>query len=150
MRYRLLDSIRAFAAAALDEAGTGDLARRAHAEWYGPAARDATAGTRSARQSEFLSFTRAERANIDSALGWSTRAEPALALSIATGFGWSWIVLGDGRGADRLHAALAAAPPGSSVRPRADALLLAGWIEVTEWAAAAIHDARTLSGWSTR
>ena len=33
VRYRLLDSIRSFAAARLDEAGCGDDARRAHARW---------------------------------------------------------------------------------------------------------------------
>ena len=103
VRYRLLDSIRAFALDAMDEAGlTGRAARRARRlVRTGAGAVDAT-GVRSARQAEHLAFARAERANIDAALAWSAAHEPLLALRIANGFGWAWIVLGDSRGAQRI------------------------------------------------
>jgi predicted ATPase/DNA-binding SARP family transcriptional activator len=124
-RYRLLDSIRAFALEAM-----GPLRVRAyaaHADWYAEQAAVSTAGVRSARQAEFLAFARAERANIDAALA---RADPARALAIATGFGWAWIVLGDARGAQRILAALDGAADARS-RDRASALLLAAWIEAS-------------------
>ncbi len=58
-RYRLLDSIRAFA---LEE--MGDARRRgldAHAAWFAAAAAESTAGVRSARQAEYLELA-ADRA----------------------------------------------------------------------------------------
>jgi predicted ATPase/DNA-binding SARP family transcriptional activator len=130
-RYRLLESIRAFALDVMSEAGLTDRGLAAHAEWYAAAARSSTQGVRSARQAEHLSFARTERANIDSALAWSRTHEPQRALEIANGFGWAWIVLGDSRGAQRLLAALDAAGETAPARDRAVALLLAGWIEAS-------------------
>jgi predicted ATPase/DNA-binding SARP family transcriptional activator len=124
-RYRLLESIRAFALEAMGE--LRERALDAHAAWYAAQAAVSTAGVRSARQAEYLAFARAERANIDAALA---RADPLRALAIVNGFGWAWIVLGDARGAQRILTALEAvgdAPP----RDRATALLLAGWIEAS-------------------
>src|SRR4029079_9964083 len=109
VRYRLLDSIRAFALDAMTDAGLTDTARAAHADWFADAAATSTRGVRSSRQAEHLAFARAERANIDAALAWSAVHDPLLALGIVTGFGWAWIVLGDSRGAQRILAALDAA-----------------------------------------
>ncbi|MEA2296172.1 MAG: hypothetical protein QOE86_3811, partial [Solirubrobacteraceae bacterium] len=68
VRYRLLDSIRAFALEAMADAGLTGRALGAHAAWFAAAAAASTAGVRSARQAEHLSFARIERANIDAAL----------------------------------------------------------------------------------
>ena len=130
-RYRLLDSIRAFALEALDEAGLADTARAAHARWYAAAAEVSTVGVRSDRQAEHLALARAERANIDAALAWTGANDPLQALEIARGFGWAWVVLGDSRGAERLLGALTAVGDIGDDRDRADALLLAGWIEAS-------------------
>ena len=130
-RYRLLDSIRAFALDALAEAGLSDRALDAHAAWFAAAAGASTEGVRSARQAEHLSFARAERANIDAALAWSAAHDPLRALAIVNGFGWAWIVLGDSRGAQRILAALDAAGDAAPEPDRATALLLAGWIEAS-------------------
>jgi predicted ATPase len=124
-RYRLLDSIRAFALDAM-----GELCERAfdaHAAWYAEQAAVSTDGVRSARQADYLAFARAERANIDAALA---RADPLRALAIANGFGWAWIVLGDARGAQRILTALRAAGD-APAHDRATALLLAAWIEAS-------------------
>jgi tetratricopeptide (TPR) repeat protein len=94
-------------------------------------AASSTEGVRSAQQAEHLAFARAERANNDSALVWCEVNDPLRGLHIAGGFGWAWIILGDARGAQRLLAALAAAGATAPPRERANALLLAAWIEAS-------------------
>jgi predicted ATPase/DNA-binding SARP family transcriptional activator len=131
VRYRLLDSIRAFALEAMTEAELTERALAAHAAWFADAAGSSTQGVRGGRQAEHLSFARAERANIDAALAWSAAHDPLLALSIVNGFGWAWIVLGDSRGAQRILAALDAAGDAAAIPDRAGALLLAAWIEAS-------------------
>src|SRR5215210_669701 len=130
-RYRLLDSIRAFALEALAEAGLTQRAFDAHAAWYAEQAASSTEGVRSAQQAEHLVFARAERANIDAALAWCAARDPVRGLELAHGFGWAWIVLGDARGAQRLLSALAAAGQTAPARQRATALLLAAWLEAS-------------------
>jgi predicted ATPase/DNA-binding SARP family transcriptional activator len=130
-RYRLLDSIRAFALDAMAEAGLTERALAAHAAWFAEAAGTSTQGVRSSHQAEHLAFARAERANVDAALAWSATHDPPLALSIVNGFGWAWIVLGDSRGAQRILAALDAAGDRAPIRDRAGALLLAAWLEAS-------------------
>ena len=76
VRYRLLDSIRAFALDAMADAGLSERALAAHAAWFADAAGISTAGVRSSRQAEHLAFARAERANIDAALAWTIAHDP--------------------------------------------------------------------------
>ena len=131
VRYRLLDSIRAFALEVMADAKLSERALGAHAAWFAHAARSSTSGVRSSRQAEHLAFARAERANIDAAVAWSIVHDPLLALSLVNGFGWAWVVLGDSRGAQRILAALDAAGDLAEVRERANAFLLAAWIEAS-------------------
>jgi predicted ATPase/DNA-binding SARP family transcriptional activator len=131
VRYRLLDSIRAFALEAMADAGLSERAFTAHAAWFANAAGSSTQGVRSSRQAEHLAFARAERANIDAALTWSIVHVPPVAFSLVNGFGWAWVVLGDSRGAQRILAALDVAADAAPVGDRANALLLAGWIEAS-------------------
>ncbi|MEO8693404.1 MAG: BTAD domain-containing putative transcriptional regulator [Acidimicrobiales bacterium] len=131
VRFRLLDSIRAFALEAMADAQLTERARAAHAAWFADAAASSTDGVRSSRQSEYLAFARAERANIDAALAWTTTHNPLRALAIVNGFGWAWVVLGDSRGAQRILAALDAAGRAAPAPDRAGALLLASWIEAS-------------------
>jgi len=131
VRYRLLDSIRAFALDAMTDAGMCEQARAAHCAWFAEAADASTQGVRSSRQAEYLDFARVERANLDAALAWSTVHHPLLALRLVNGFGWAWLVLGDSRGAQRILAALEAAGDAAPTRDRADSLLLAAWSEAS-------------------
>ena len=131
VRYRLLDSIRAFALEAMADAGLADQASAAHAAWFAAAARTSTDGVRSGAQGEYLAFARAERANIDTALTWTIDHDPLGALDLVNGFGWAWIVLGDSRGAQRILAALDATGDAAPDVERANALLLAAWIEAS-------------------
>ena len=93
VRYRLLDSIRAYAADRLRETGQSGAAFAAHADWYATTAARCDAHVRGDQQPECLAIARAERANIDAALSWCAAHEPALSVRIANGFGWSWVVL---------------------------------------------------------
>jgi predicted ATPase/DNA-binding SARP family transcriptional activator len=131
LRYRLLDSIRAFAVEAMDDAGCTAAALAAHARWYADASRASTAGVRSEAQAQHLAFARVERANIDAALAWCAEHDPQLALTIVNGFGWAWVVLGDSRGAQRINAAIDGAGDDAPPDERASALLLAAWLEAS-------------------
>jgi predicted ATPase/DNA-binding SARP family transcriptional activator len=131
-RYRLLDSIRLFALERLRENGLLDTAQAAHAIWFALAADRTAATVRTTAQPGCVAQARAERANLDAALGWAAQHDPALGLRIANGFGWTWVVLGDGvAGAQRTRAALTAAGPAATDADRATALLLAGWLEAS-------------------
>ena len=131
VRYRLLDSVRAFALEAMADADMTDTAQAAHAAWFEQAARSSTQGVRSSHQAEHLAFARAERANIDAALAWSMIHDPRRALRIVNGFGWAWVVLGDSRGAQRTVAALDSVGSSAPADERATALLIAGWVEAS-------------------
>ncbi len=84
---------------------------------------------RNNRQPECLASARAERANVDVALSWCAANDPLLGARIAIGFGWTWVVLGDGpAGAARVRQALTAETP---ARERATLALLAGWLDAS-------------------
>ena len=129
VRYRLLDSVRVFAAARLAEAGALDVAAAAHARWYADTAAWCQDHVRSDRQAECVATARVERANVDVALEWCAGNAPHVGTSIGNGFGWTWVVLGDGTtGAARVRGALSPATP---ARDRATGHLLAGWLEAS-------------------
>ena len=131
VRYRLLDSIRAYALDRLRDSGLHDTAAAAHAAWYANLADHCEATVRGPGQAHAVATVRAERANIDAALAWTAAHDPPLGGRVAMGFGWTWVVLGDGvSGAERLRSALAAAvtlPPST----RARGLLVASWLEAS-------------------
>lgn len=132
VRYRLLDSIRAFAVDRLGESAWRDDALAAHAEWLADTADGCAATVRGPAQPRCLAFVRQERSNIDAALAWTAQHRPAVGVRIANGFGWTWVVLGDGvAGAERVRTALAAATSDVTEPARAVALLLAGWLEAS-------------------
>jgi len=130
VRYRLLDSIRAYAADRLTDAGLTEAAQRAHAGWYAETAAWCEAHVRGQSQPACLAIIRAERSNVDAALAWCCANEPDLGVAIANGFGWGWVVLGDGAvGAARVRQCLTSAA--AAPQDRACALLLAGWLEAS-------------------
>jgi tetratricopeptide (TPR) repeat protein len=149
LRYRLLDSVRAYGAARLDEAGLEVEARAAHAAWYAAAADRADAEVRGPEQARHLGFARHERANIDAALAWAGAFDPSLALRIASGFGWAWVVIGEGAiGVARLRGALTAAGDAAPVAARVSAWCSTAWLEGgvnVEQAAEAAASARALA-----
>jgi predicted ATPase/DNA-binding SARP family transcriptional activator len=130
-RYRLLDSIRAFALDRLHEAAFDEIALRAQADWLATLSTAAAAELRGPEQARHLRTCREERINIEAALAWTAVHDPALGLRIATGFGWAWVLVGDGRlGSERITAALTAAPQASAAE-RVRPLSFIAWLEVT-------------------
>ena len=131
VRYRLLDSVRAFALARLADSGDAALARAAHAGWLGEAADRAVAEQQGPRQVIHLTIATQERANIDAGLAWTAEHDPLLGLRIANAFGWTSVVLGEGAAAaERIRGALGAADHLAPPEQRALAMAFIGWNEV--------------------
>ncbi|MEV6490095.1 BTAD domain-containing putative transcriptional regulator, partial [Actinoplanes sp. NPDC051633] len=130
VRYRLLDSVRAFGLEQLLASGSAEAAFRAHASWYAAAADRCGRGVRGPGQAEHLALARIERTNIDAVLTWAQQHDPLLGLRTANGFAWAWALLGAGTDtAQRVRTAAAAA--GATTGDRATGLLLAGWLEAS-------------------
>src|SRR3954454_8321882 len=121
-RYRLLETVRQYAAERLDEAGERSALERRHLDWYEafaaelvpPLGKAATGGTPARLD--------AEHDNLRSALSAALRHYPDVALRLAmTLFPW-WLARSHfAEGARSLEAALDASPERSQLR--ADALL---------------------------
>jgi predicted ATPase/DNA-binding SARP family transcriptional activator len=116
-RYRLLESVGAYAGHRLVESGESDAARRRHLDWYVAVAERADAHLRGSDQAVWLATLDAESANMHVALDTAADlALPGLAHRLVAALGWYWMLRG--RTAVALRAfdrALALAPGGPSV-----------------------------------
>jgi len=133
-RYRLLDSVRAFAADRAAEAGAADLAADAVLDWVAGMADLVAAEVHGPGQAARVAGTAAERATIDVALDRARTHDPLTGLRIAVNLGWAWVLLDDSAAAARLHAARLAADTASAADTapaelRVTALLLESWLE---------------------
>ncbi len=126
--YRLLDSVRAFAADRAAEAGAADVAADAVVGWVAGVADEVAAGVRGHSQARYVATTAAERVTIDSALEHARSHDPETGLRITVGLGWAWVLLDDAAAATRLRAARTAAR-GAPRDLRVTALLLESWHE---------------------
>ena len=126
-RYRMLETIRQFAAERLRANGDEESARDAHLAWFRAFAESMSTELRGGRQRDALHRCEAERDNVRAAIEWAV-ADPdraPLALEIAVGVWRNWLVRGHlTEGRQLLGAALAAAPV--RTRARAWALQRAG------------------------
>ncbi|WP_433425686.1 BTAD domain-containing putative transcriptional regulator [Microtetraspora malaysiensis] len=110
-RYRMLDTIREYAAHRLAEAGETEPARRAHLAYFTELAETADPHLRRAEQLEWLATLDAEHDNISTALrgaiaeGW---AHEAMRLVGATG--WHWFLSGHRAEGTELSIAAASMP----------------------------------------
>lgn len=128
-RYRLLDSVRAFAHERLAEAGLADTAAAAHVAWLRAAAAAALREQHGPRQPVHQAFLRRELANIEAGISWALAHDTAAGLEIALGFGWTSVTAGEGAvGARRLRQAVDAAAP-DEVAPRVAAAAMVAWSE---------------------
>jgi predicted ATPase/DNA-binding SARP family transcriptional activator len=127
-RYRLLDSVRAFAVDRAAEAGKAGAAADALVSWTAGFAATVARSVRGHDQAEQVAATAAERATIDAALDRARATDPLTGLRIAVDLGWAWVLLDDGAAPGRLRAArLAAVSPPRELE--VGALLLESWFE---------------------
>jgi predicted ATPase len=109
-RYRMLDTIRAYGAERLAEAGESGRLDRAHAAYFLELAETADPHLRSAAQIEWLSRVDAERDNLHAAVRWAAGHDTALALRLASALTTYWWLRGRrGEAAELAAAVLAAA-----------------------------------------
>ncbi len=119
-RYRLLETVRQYAAERLRAAGERDELAARHCGWYVEFAE-----TRDAEQSTSLPAVApadldAEHENVRLAMEWGLRRDPASALRLAVASWRPWLARGlFAEGCTWLEAVLAAAPEPSPLRSRA-------------------------------
>ena len=110
-RYRLLETIREYAAGRLEESGRGEDVRRAHAAHFLAVANQAQPDWIRfswEKQREGLALFDRERDNLHAALQWALGASNELALPLAVALRWYWIIRGYGRlGLEWLEQAMA-------------------------------------------
>jgi predicted ATPase/DNA-binding SARP family transcriptional activator len=94
-RYRMLDTIRAYAEAALDEAGESDRFRRAHAGYFLARAEDAEPALRGSGQLTHLAWLRGERDNLRAALRYAVGTDAGTAVRLVAALGWYWTMTGN-------------------------------------------------------
>jgi predicted ATPase len=128
-RYRLLETLRQYAAARLTEAGEGEAAavRGRHAAVYLALAEAAAPALLGPEQPAWLDRLAGEHGNLRAALAWSLERAPGTALRLA---GWLWpfwrMRQHYAEGTDWLARALAAAPEPGRTADWARAALGAG------------------------
>ncbi|MDH6130075.1 BTAD domain-containing putative transcriptional regulator [Kitasatospora sp. GP82] len=118
VRYRLLETVRAYAAVRLVEAGEDDRIGAAHLRCFVELAENAEPRLRTDGQIGRLARLDAEQGNLDAALGRAVAVgPPEHALRLAAARAWPWLMRGQGREAGERTAAVLAAhgctpPPG--------------------------------------
>ncbi|MGH3898248.1 MAG: ATP-binding protein [Pseudonocardiaceae bacterium] len=133
-RYRLLETIAAYALERLDEAGEAGQSRLRHAHWYADLAEHADQQLRGHGQQQWLERLDIESANSRAALTYAVgqsvaQSDPALALRLAGALAWYWFLRGrhsEGRRLLAMALAATALPTGSQVPVAARARALAG------------------------
>ncbi|QFG20517.1 BTAD domain-containing putative transcriptional regulator [Actinomadura sp. WMMB 499] len=99
-RYRMLDTIRAYGAERLAEAGERERLRRAHADHFLDLALRADAHLRAAGQLEWLDRLAADHANLHAALRRCVESDDAVrALRLIAALSWYWWLRGRVEGA---------------------------------------------------
>ncbi len=93
-RFRMLETIRAFGAEKLAEAGETEAVHRAHAEYFLRFAGEADPMLRTAAQLEWLDRIDAEYDNLLAALRWATEHDVALALRLVPLLAMYWWMRG--------------------------------------------------------
>ena len=107
-RYRMLTTIKEYAADRLAEAGESDLARQAHLAWFTELAETAEPHLRRAEQLEWLATLEADHDNLSAALRGAIAAGDAqAAMRLAAAAGWYWWL--GGRRTEGLELLIAAA-----------------------------------------
>ncbi|MFD7653604.1 BTAD domain-containing putative transcriptional regulator [Actinosynnema sp. NPDC059797] len=110
-RYRMLSTVKEYAAQRLAEAGEADLARRAHLAHFTELAETAEPHLRRAEQLEWLARLEAEHDNVAAAMrGALAAGEAHEAMRLAAAAGWYWWLGGHKAEGNELIMAATAVP----------------------------------------
>ena len=128
-RYRLLETVRAYAGERLAEAGEVDQVARTHAQWCAGEVDQGQTRLRGADQLVWWTRAYAEHANLRAGLRWLIdHGDAAVAVPLAGGLAWHQGFFGQREDAlDDLRAALAL-PAAPRDRGRAEALATHAWL----------------------
>ena len=149
MRYRLLDTVRAYCAERLRDAGETTAVSRAHTEYFCDLAERAEPELRARNQLTWLARLDAEHDNLRAALRWAVDSQDAeLAMRLFGALAWYWSLRGrlaEGRSWLRSVMAVPGEVP-TLVRARAEVMAgLWSWaVDSAEAAMAAAGRARAL------
>ena len=92
-RYRMLETIRSFAAERLADSGAAGAARTAHASFFATTAEHADTHMRGPQQLRWLKWISDERDNLAGALRWAIDSgDAATAVRLAGALGWFWLL----------------------------------------------------------
>src|SRR6266508_4585206 len=143
LRYRLLETMRAYARDKLEQAGEDDALRDRHAAHFLQLAEQAEPQLSSAGQVAWLDRLAAEHANLRAALDWMVeRGDVASALRLVTALRYFWRVRGYyNEGLDQLLRLLAHPAAAARDAVRARALNAAGYLQSVQGNR---HEAREL------
>ena len=94
MRYRLLETLRAYGAQRLEAAGDAEATHRRHAEHFAGRATQMQAKAGGPEEATWLARFETEHANFRLALAWALRQEVGLGLRLANGLGRFWVLCG--------------------------------------------------------
>jgi predicted ATPase/DNA-binding SARP family transcriptional activator len=92
-RFRMLETLREYAAERSDDAGESEWLAANHARYYTGLAENGQLGLRGAGQTRWLQALRHERSNIDAALLWCRShvdTDPDIGLRLVAAMGWFW------------------------------------------------------------
>jgi predicted ATPase/DNA-binding SARP family transcriptional activator len=123
-RFRMLETLREYAAERADDAGESDWLAANHAQYYTAFAETGQRGLRGPGQTQWLQALRHERSNIDAALLWCHRnvdTDPDLGLRLVAAMGWFWYFTINQHALGHIDSQLAASPR-ASVEARARAV----------------------------
>jgi predicted ATPase len=132
-RYRMLETVRAYALERLTEAGEDDAVRDALAGYYCELAETADPLLRTADQMRWFHLLSAEQDNMNAALRWAiARRDAGTGLRFVRAMGYYWAQLGAGEGDALAREVLALTPPDPPTKTIAEArvicaMLAAGW-----------------------
>ena len=132
-RYRMLETVRAYALERLTEAGEEPAVRDALACYFCELAETADPLLRTADQMRWFHLLSAEQDNTHAALRWAVaRGDAGPALRLVRALGYYWVQLGHGEGDGLAREVLALTPPDPPTKATAEArvicaMLAAGW-----------------------
>jgi DNA-binding CsgD family transcriptional regulator/tetratricopeptide (TPR) repeat protein len=128
-RYRLLETVRQYAAEKLGGSGEAERVRERHAEFFLTLAEELEPAMWGAEEGAWLGRLEAEDDNLRAALSWAIEHDTELGLRLAGALRWYWYWRGHyGEGRGWLDEALKKGGAGTSVAARAKALHAVGWL----------------------